>query len=133
VYGPLKDERGIIDKPIGSARGGKGPRSARTLHGAMRDAQTAYRVIKKTKDASYIEAFPKTGRTHQIRVHLSSIQHPIICDKLYAAGRPPLLGFTRLALHALSLSFTHPDGREVIFEAPVPADFAQAAQNLEEK
>lgn len=128
VYGPLKDERGIIDKPIGSARGGKGPRSARTLHGITRDAQTAYRVIKKNKEVSYVEAFPKTGRTHQIRVHFSSIQHPIICDKLYAAGRPPLLGFTRLALHALSLSFTHPDGREVTFEAPLPADFAEAAK-----
>jgi 23S rRNA pseudouridine1911/1915/1917 synthase len=115
VYGPLKDERGIIDKPIGTARGGKGPRSARTPHGTMREAQTAYKVIGKTKDtppaetASYIEAFPKTGRTHQIRVHFSAIQHPIIGDKLYAPGRPLLLGFTRLALHALSISFTHPE------------------------
>ncbi|TSC68711.1 MAG: 23S rRNA pseudouridine synthase [Parcubacteria group bacterium Gr01-1014_56] len=126
VYGPLKDERGIIDKPIGSARGGKGPRSARTPHGTSRDAQTAYHVLKKNKEVSYVEAFPKTGRTHQIRVHFSAIQHPIICDKLYAPNRPALLGFTRLALHALSLSFAHPDGRKVTFTAPLPADFAEA-------
>jgi 23S rRNA pseudouridine1911/1915/1917 synthase len=125
VYGPLKDERGIIDKPIGTARGGKGPRSARTPHGTMRDAQTAYHVLAKTPEASYVEVFPRTGRTHQIRVHFSAIQHPVVCDKLYAPGRPALLGFTRLALHALSLAFQHPDGREVIFEAPLPADFAE--------
>ena len=128
VHGPLKDERGIIDKPIGTARGGKGPRSARSPHGTLRDAQTAYRVISKNKEASYVEAFPKTGRTHQIRVHFSAIQHPIICDKLYSHNRPALLGFTRLALHALALTFTHPDGREVTFEAPLPADFAEAAK-----
>ncbi len=126
VYGPLKDERGIIDKPIGSARGGKGPRSARTTHGVTRDAQTAYHVLKKNKEVSYVEAFPKTGRTHQIRVHFSAIQHPIVCDKLYAPNRPALLGFTRLALHALSISFMHPNGREVIFTAPLPTDFAEA-------
>jgi 23S rRNA pseudouridine1911/1915/1917 synthase len=128
VYGPLKDERGIIDKPIGNARGGKGPRSARTPRGTMRDAQTAYHVLKKNKEVSYVEAFPKTGRTHQIRVHFSAIQHPIIADPLYAPGRPKLLGFERLALHALSISFMHPDGREVVFEAPLPADFAEAVK-----
>jgi 23S rRNA pseudouridine1911/1915/1917 synthase len=125
VYGPLKDERGIIDKPIGTARGGKGPRSARTPHGTMRDAQTAYHVLAKTKEASYVEVFPRTGRTHQIRVHFSMIQHPVVCDKLYAAGRPPLLGFNRLALHAYSLAFKHPNGTDMLFEAPLPADFAE--------
>jgi 23S rRNA pseudouridine1911/1915/1917 synthase len=130
VYGPLKDERGIIDKPIASSRGGKGPRSARTLHGVERDAQTAYHVIKNGKEAAYIEAFPKTGRTHQIRVHFSAIQHPIVHDSLYAPGRPDILGFTRLALHAMSISFMHPSGKEVIFEAPLPPDFVEAEKNL---
>jgi 23S rRNA pseudouridine1911/1915/1917 synthase len=126
VYGTLKDERGIINKPIGSARGGMAPRSASRPHGTMREAETVYRVVKVGKEASYIEAFPKTGRTHQIRVHFSSIGHPIIGDMLYAPNRPSLLGFRRLALHALSISFLHPDGREVVFEAPIPADFAEA-------
>jgi 23S rRNA pseudouridine1911/1915/1917 synthase len=130
VYGPLKDERGIIDKPIASSRGGKGPRSARTLHGKEREAQTAYHVIKNGKEAAYIEAFPKTGRTHQIRVHFSAIQHPIVADPLYAPSRSKILGFTRLALHALSLTFMRPDGREVTFEAPLPADFVEAEKSL---
>ncbi len=130
VYGPLKDERGIIDKPIGSARGGAGPRSATRPHGTVRDAQTLYRVLHNGAGAAYVEAFPKTGRTHQIRVHFSAIQHPIVCDTLYAPSRAPMLGFTRLALHAFSVSFTHPDGGEVLFEAPLPADFAEAERQL---
>lgn len=130
VYGPLKEERGIIDKAIGSARGGLGPRTATRPHGVQRDAQTAYRVIHNGKGAAYVEAFPKTGRTHQIRVHFSAIQHPIVCDKLYAPGREALLGFSRLALHALSLSLTHPDGRAVLFEAPLPEDFVEGERQL---
>lgn len=137
VYGALKSERGIIDKPIGSSRG-FGPRSSTRPQGKVRDAQTVYQVLKAGEGASYIEAFPKTGRTHQIRVHFSSIGHPIVYDTLYAPSRAPLLGFSRLALHALSLSFKHPDpstssgqgGRQVLFEAPVPADFAEAEANL---
>jgi 23S rRNA pseudouridine1911/1915/1917 synthase len=126
VYGEITETRGIIDKPIGSGRGGLAPRSATRPRGIMREAQTVYSVIKSGKEASYIEAFPKTGRTHQIRVHFSAINHPIVADKLYAPSRQPILGFTRLALHALSISFTHPDGRKVTFEAPIPGDFAEA-------
>ncbi|HVZ76206.1 MAG TPA: RluA family pseudouridine synthase [Candidatus Paceibacterota bacterium] len=133
VYGGFKDERGIIDRPIGSARGGLGPRSATRPHGTTRDAQTLYKVLGVGNGASYVEAFPKTGRTHQIRVHFSLIQHPIVCDPLYAPGRPSILGFTRLALHAYSISFTHPNGHEVIFEAPLPADFARAEQELRQE
>lgn len=131
VHGALKEERGIIDKPIGSARGGTGPRTATRPHGAERDAQTVYRVIQNGKTAAYVEAFPKTGRTHQIRVHFSAIQHPLVGDTLYAPSRKPILGFTRVALHALSLSFTHPDGRAVVFEAPLPPDFVEAERQLQ--
>lgn len=139
VYGALKDERGTIIKPIGSARGGRGPRSATRPKGTERDAITMWRRIKNGSDpdapvgaggCAYLEAFPQTGRTHQIRVHLSSIQHPILCDELYAPTRPPLLGFSRLALHALSVAFIHPTTREMVkFEAPLPEDFL-AAQEL---
>jgi RluA family pseudouridine synthase len=131
VYGPLKEERGIIDKPIGSSRGGVGARSAKTPHGELREAVTAWRRIENGADAAYLEVFPKTGRTHQIRVHFSSIQHPIIADALYAPRRPRLLGFTRLALHALSISFKHPtSGADMTFEAPLPADFLAAEKEL---
>jgi len=130
VYGVLNDERGIIDKPIGSGRGGKGPRSALKPHGEMREAQTMYRVIERGDEATYVEVFPKTGRTHQIRVHFAAIQKPIVADSLYAPSRAPILGFKRLALHALSVSFTHPKGGEVSFSAPLPADFAEAEKLL---
>ena len=130
VYGVINDERGIIDKPIGSSRGGLGPRSARRPLGTTREAQTMYRVIERGEGATYVEVFPKTGRTHQIRVHFAAIQKPIVADVLYAPSRPPILGFTRLALHALSVSFTHPNGEEVSFSAPLPADFVEAEQKL---
>jgi len=130
VYGPLKEERGVIDKPIGSGRGGVGPRSASLPHGTTRDALTTYRVIANGAACAYVEVFPKTGRTHQIRVHFSSIQHPIVADSLYAPSRPKLLGFERLALHALSLVFTHPSGKEMTFEAPLPPDFVAAESHL---
>lgn len=130
VFGALKDERGIIDKAIGSSRGGRGPRSAKNSYGNERDALTMYRRIKNGSDCSYVEIFPKTGRTHQIRVHFAAIQHPIVADSLYAPGRTPILGFTRLALHALSLTLVHPNGKEMRFEAPLPADFIEAEKLL---
>lgn len=130
VFGAFREERGIIDKPIGSARGGIGPRSASRPHGTVRDAVTMYRVIASGAGASYVEVFPKTGRTHQIRVHFSSVQHPLLSDQLYAPGRPQLLGFTRLALHALSLTLTHPNGKLMTFSAPLPPDFVAAEKEL---
>lgn len=130
VYGTFVDDRGIIDKPIGSARGGLGPRSAKAPYGTTRDAVTAWRRVRGGEGASYIEVFPKTGRTHQIRVHMASVGRPIICDVLYAHGRPPMLGFKRLALHALSLTFVHPNGKEMTVEAPLPPDFIAAEAAL---
>jgi len=129
VYGALGEERGTINKPIGSARGGRGPRSATRPHGTEREAITLWRRIKNGAETSYIEAFPQTGRTHQIRVHFSAIQHPIVCDDLYAPSRPPLLGFKRLALHAHTIAFMH-HGRDMKFEAPLPEDFLRAEQEL---
>ena len=140
VHGTFKEERGIIDKPIGSSRGGSGPRSAKLSYGVQRDAVTMYKVLKSRlydaatqEPVSYVEVFPKTGRTHQIRVHFASIGRPIVGDKLYGTGRANILGFERLALHALSLAITHPDGEEMVFVAPLPADFIEAEQKLSEK
>ena len=144
VYGTFTKDRGVIDKPIGSSRGGRGPRSAKMPRGTVREATTAYRVVERSSSdlgvngpATYIEAFPKTGRTHQIRVHLSAVQHPIVADQLYAPSRPKILGFERLALHAFSIVFTHPPstssgqaGKEMRFEAPLPADFIEAEKEL---
>src|SRR3989344_1170952 len=139
VYGSVKDDRGIIDKPIGRARGSGSRRSVRDPHGELREAQTAFRVIARTRagvpdPASYLEVFPKTGRTHQIRVHLASVHHPVVCDKLYAPSRPPILGFTRLALHALKIVFTHPTTKKAVtFEAPLHPDFLDAERLLSQR
>jgi 23S rRNA pseudouridine1911/1915/1917 synthase len=132
VYGRLKEERGTIDRPIGKSRSDFRQWSAqRGSRGVMREARTDYRTILRTPSVSYVEAFPQTGRTHQIRVHFKAIQHPIVCDSLYAAGKPPALGFKRLALHAFSISFTHPGtGKAVRFEAPLPAEFLAAEKEL---
>jgi RluA family pseudouridine synthase len=129
VYGALP-ERGVIDKPIGSSRGGLGPRSAKRPYGKLREAKTLYRSIKQGQGTTYVEVFPQTGRTHQIRVHFAAIDHPVVADKQYAPSRKKLLGFERLALHALSLTIVHPaTGKEIKFEAPLPPDFI-AAQAL---
>ncbi|MGC9602374.1 MAG: RluA family pseudouridine synthase [Minisyncoccia bacterium] len=130
VYGSITKDRGVIDKPIGSSRGGRGPRSAKLPHGTVREATTAYRVVARATLATEIEVFPKTGRTHQIRVHLSAVQHPIVADQLYALSRPKILGFERLALHAFSIVFTHPNGKKMKFEAPLPEDFIRAEKLL---
>ncbi len=130
VHGALKEERGQIERPIGSSRGGRGPRSATRPHGVQREASTTWHRIANGAGAAYIEAFPKTGRTHQIRVHCAAIQHPIIADVLYGPGRPVLFGFKRLALHALSITIALPSGKEKTFEAPLPADFLEAEKEL---
>jgi 23S rRNA pseudouridine1911/1915/1917 synthase len=130
LYGTV-EERGIIEKPIGSARGGAGPRSARAPYGKLREAKTIYRRIAAAGGMSYVEVFPKTGRTHQIRVHFAAIGHPVIADKQYAPGREAALGFKRHALHALSLAFLHPETKKAMHcSAPLPPDFTAAEEEL---
>lgn len=71
-----------------------------------------------------VELSPKTGRTHQLRVHMKAIGHPIVSDTRY--GTPVALGFKRVALHAGKLDFTHPNGTKMTLEAPLPPDFEAA-------
>lgn len=127
VYGQVKELEGVIDRPIARSRKDFRLWSAqRGARGKEREAVTNYRVIVAKPDASFVEVEPKTGRTHQIRVHFKAINHPIVCDRLYAPKREALLGFERLALHARSIAFTAVDGRRVTVEAPYPADFERA-------
>jgi 23S rRNA pseudouridine1911/1915/1917 synthase len=74
----------------------------------------------------FVEAQPKTGRTHQIRVHARYIQHPVIADPLYATRKEKLLGFKRLALHAYKIAFTDMEGFSKEYIAQYPADFEHA-------
>jgi 23S rRNA pseudouridine1911/1915/1917 synthase len=91
-----------------------------------RRAVTHYRVVERFRDATLLEARLETGRTHQIRVHCTSIGHPVVGDPVYAR-RPNPWGLDRQALHAHRLAFTHPvTGAPLIFTAPVPSDIERA-------
>ena len=79
---------------------------------------------------SYVEAYPKTGRTHQIRVHMRYINHPIVSDPLYRGGKGLALGMKRLALHALSITFRMPNGELKTVESPLPMDFKKVIKNI---
>lgn len=124
VYGKVKDEKGIISKPIGIKSGS----TKRSVHSSkfQKQAVTEYRVIRflkiKNQDFTLLEVMPKTGRTHQIRVHLASIEHPVMGDKLYGGKRTKLEGLHRQFLHARSIEFTAPDGERMKFEAELPQD-----------
>jgi 23S rRNA pseudouridine1911/1915/1917 synthase len=138
VYGQPSRDKGVIEAEIvrirsvpprwGVAREGEGK--------TQRAAVTEWKVLARAADpdsgekVSYMEARPKTGRTHQIRVHLKHLNHPVVCDPLYAKGRPCILGFTRPALHALALTLTLPKGERKAFTAPLPGDFTAALGRL---
>jgi 23S rRNA pseudouridine1911/1915/1917 synthase len=127
VWGKIKDEAGVIDKLI-SIRNGTVKRTV--FKGkAPREAVTEYKVLKIYEDAkgsefSYVLVKPKTGRTHQIRVHFSSIGHPLVGDKLYGK-RGSIEGLGRHFLHAKSIAF---DNYEI--EAPLADDLRLALSSL---
>lgn len=133
VYGELKRDQGTIDLPIARSSSDFRKRSVgRGARGEKRDAITHFRVLGRAPDKTFtfIEARPKTGRTHQIRVHFKALGHPVIADKLYAPKRKTLLDFKRLALHARTITFRNIFGKEITIEAPYPKDFEQAISNL---
>ena len=92
------------------------------------------KVLNKKDDIALIEAMPKTGRTHQIRVHFTAINHPIVQDKLYATdfylNKKHQLGFKRMALHARELEITLPGGKLLNIVAEYPADFEEAIAKM---
>jgi len=127
VYGKMNEADGVIDRPI--ARNKKDFRlwsAQRGARGDAREAVTEYKVLGTTPVVSFLELTPRTGRTHQIRVHLKAINHPVVADRLYAPKMPQELGFERLALHAKSLSFKDMKGKDLLIEAPYPGDFKKA-------
>ena len=129
VYGTLKEKKGTIDFPIGRSRKDFRLRSAQPkARGTLRDAVTDYEVLgeDETGEHTALFAYPKTGRTHQIRVHLKAIHHPIVCDPLYAPNHACDLGFNRLGLHAYQIDVPLLSGKREVFTAPVPQDLAAA-------
>ena len=128
TYGFFKEPHGVIDKPIGRSSSDFRRWSAEYgARGELREAKTEYDVLAQGEvegvKLSYLDVFPHTGRTHQIRVHLKSTGHPILCDALYAPKMPKALGFERVALHASSIVFMGLGGTEKRVEAPLPGDF----------
>jgi len=134
VYGNIKEDHGTLSMPIGKSPSDFRKYSAgRGATGEMREAVTYFRVLKRGVGFSLIEAKPKTGRTHQIRVHFQSLQRPVVGDKLYAPTKPPMLGFKRLALHAREVSFKDINGIELTIKADFPEDFLEAFKEIDFK
>jgi len=157
VYGYVSDpkaslltgKRGVINAPIGRSpndirmwTAGRGAREP------VREAVTEYIILNKFKDPSvamrqlsfageqnfsYLEIYPKTGRTHQIRVHMRYINHPIVSDPLYRGSNELALGMKRLALHSYSITFRLPNGELKTVESPLPVDFKKVIKTYLEK
>jgi 23S rRNA pseudouridine1911/1915/1917 synthase len=128
VYGAMKEREGEIHRPIGKSKIDFRKWSAQPgSRGTQRDAFTAWEVLHEREENgekySLLELTPTTGRTHQLRVHLKAIHHPIVCDTLYAPKQKCALGFTRLALHAHTISVPFLNGKSMTFEAPLPDYF----------
>lgn len=133
VYGVPKEQKGTIEFAIGRSRKDFRLRSAQPkAKGTLRDAITRYERIGQDDEGKHalLYCFPETGRTHQIRVHLKAIHHPVVGDPLYASGRPLDLGFNRLGLHAYRLDIPLQGGGRQVLEAALPPELAPAAAAL---
>ncbi|HEX9153768.1 MAG TPA: RluA family pseudouridine synthase [Candidatus Saccharimonadales bacterium] len=121
VKGHLKEDEAIIDMPIE-----RNPRAPATFRVGPngKSATTKYKVIQANENYSLVELYPKTGRTHQLRVHMAQIGHPIIGDPLYGKGEQG----DRLYLHAKQLELTLPNGEHKVFTAPLPPEFEELMQ-----
>jgi 23S rRNA pseudouridine1911/1915/1917 synthase len=127
VEGQLQPPQGLIDAPIG-----RHPRQRRrmaVLAQGGREARTAYRVLEYLDRFSLVEVRPLTGRTHQIRVHLAAVGHPVVGDQMYGRRRQRL-ALNRPFLHAWKLTLTLPSGEERTFVAPLPPDLRHILQEL---
>jgi 23S rRNA pseudouridine1911/1915/1917 synthase len=129
VSGWLKNDSGLVNAPIGRSPADFRRRlSGRGARGEMREALTHYKVLKRYKDEdgnkfSYLEISPKTGRTHQIRVHMKFLNHPVACDSLYAPKNKCPEHIGRLALHARSIEFKNINGENTKIESSLPQLF----------
>ncbi len=128
VCGVIKEDEGVIDAPIGRHPADRKKMAVNVKNG--RRAVTHYRVLERFKGYTYVECRLETGRTHQIRVHMSSIHHPVLGDAVYGPARCPyaLEGQT---LHAGVLGFVHPrTGEYMEFHAPLPEYFTALLEKL---
>jgi len=134
VCGRLNEKRGIINMSIGRMANNplkRGVVGGRSRIRGEREALTEYRVLKESDNYSLLELKPRTGRMHQLRVHLKAIGHPVACDKIYGGKKvccPE--GAERQLLHAQALAFSFPEGKRWHFEADLPEDFLFALKQI---
>jgi 23S rRNA pseudouridine1911/1915/1917 synthase len=130
VHGTPEADAGVVDAPIG--RSARHP-TRMALSERGREARTGYTVERRWPDpgCSLVRCRLETGRTHQIRVHLTAIGHPVVGDDTYDGGRKRPVAVPRLFLHATRLAFTHPvSGEPLAFESPLPPELAAVVEGL---
>lgn len=144
VYGNIKNDSGVIQEPIGrSSKDFRLKMAGEYARGKLREAETEYIVVQRYFDShskkdiqgqhdkyTLVECYPKTGRTHQIRVHLKWLNHPIVADSLYKGKRKNTLGLVRTALHAAGVSFMDNGGELIDLEIDLPIDMKKAIDSL---
>lgn len=129
VYGIVKKDKDIIARKI--SRSKKDFRK-KGIFGEGREAITRFEVLKRFKDFTLLKVMPETGRQHQIRIHLASIGHPIVGDRVYGFKRQkPHIGLSRQFLHAYSLTIKLPSNETKTFQADLPKDLKNILRNLE--
>ena len=128
VSGNLKDDEGTVEGPIGRHPVDRKKMAINYKNG--KEAITHYKVLERFGNATYIECRLETGRTHQIRVHMTSIGHPLLGDEVYGSGKNPY-HLQGQALHAMVLGFVHPrTGEYLEFTAPLPEYFTNLLEKL---
>ncbi len=128
VHGVIEHDYGTIDAPIG--RDPKDRQKMAVTDHHSREAVTHFSVLERFKQYTYVECKLETGRTHQIRVHMKYIGHPLVGDPKYGP-RKQTVPIDGQALHAAALGFKHPStGKDVYFEAPLPEDFETVLDHL---
>lgn len=129
-FGNLKEEDGTIDAPLGRSQTDRKKRAIDRVNG--KEAITHYHLIENLKGYAHIQCQLETGRTHQIRVHMASIHHPLLGDDVYGNAKQPF-SLEGQTLHAKVLGFTHPrTGEYMEFEAPLPAYFQELLRKLKQ-
>ena len=130
VHGVLKADTGTVNAPIGRHQVDRKKMSIHEKNG--KEAVTHYRVLQRFRRFTFVECQLETGRTHQIRVHMASIGHPLLGDQVYGPAKVPFSGLQGQTLHAGVLGIIHPStGEYMEFTAPLPAYFEAILKKLE--
>ncbi len=132
VHGNVKEDEGTIEGPIGRHQVERKKMAINEKNG--KPAITHYKVLERFGNYTYMQFKLETGRTHQIRVHMSSIGHPLLGDSLYSSGKTAFKNLEGQTLHAKTIGFIHPSTQQYVeFEAPLPEYFQKLLVQLKNK